>query len=329
MILLTGGAGFIGSAILRELNSQGTREIAVVDRLGKAQKWRNLRGRSFEDFVHRDNLLPWLEEHARRLSAIIHMGACSSTTETDADYILQNNVDLSKRLFRLATRNKIPMIYASSASVYGDGSRGFDDRDPRHLTGEFLPLNPYGFSKALFDQWALTQHEHPPAWVGLRFFNVYGPQEYHKGGQASVVLHGFRQLESEGTLRLFKSHREGYADGEQKRDFIYVRDAARIACHALVQSSRVTSGIYNVGSGVARTFADLGRAVCRASGNEPIRIQYIDMPLALRTQYQYYTEAPLTALREGLKYDAPMTALESGVEDYVAGYLRTGRMYYD
>jgi len=319
MIIVTGGAGFIGSALVWQLNQLGRRDVVVVDELGKAEKWQNLAKRQLLTVLGIDQLKAWLPANAGQIDAVFHMGACSSTTETDADYLMSNNVNYSIDLWHYCVENKIPFIYASSAATYGDGAAGYRD-DPESLW-QLRPLNKYGFSKHLFDQWVIQQKKTPPVWAGLKFFNVYGPQEYHKGSQASVVFHAYPQVKDQGKLRLFKSYRDGYADGEQKRDFVYVKDVVSVMVHLWQQGKHVTPGIYNVGSGQARTFIDLGRAVFSALGKESAEFSWIEMPESLRDQYQYFTEATLENLRAHAGYSQEMTSLEAGVKDYVQNYL--------
>lgn len=325
MIVITGGTGFIGSALVWKLNEAGIEDVIVVDRWGEGQKWLNLRKRTFEDFIPQEEIWSWLEEKGKKVKAIFHMGACSSTTEINADFLWQNNVVYSQRLFKFATERSIPFIYASSAATYGSMEQGF--LDDKKFINTLLPINKYGYSKQLFDSWVLRQKNRPPFWAGFKFFNVYGPQEYHKGGQASVVFHAFPQVKNNKKLRLFKSERSDIGHGEQKRDFVYVKDVVDVMRHALQHADDATSGIYNLGSGKARSFADLGRAVFAALGNGPANFEWIDMPESLRGQYQYFTEASLDNLRQNLGYEAPMTSLEAGVKEYVTQYLNTADPY--
>jgi ADP-L-glycero-D-manno-heptose 6-epimerase len=320
MIIITGGAGFIGSALLWKLNSHSLTDILVVDRMGSGPKWKNLVKRRVSDIIHKDAFLSWLDTEGSRsdIEAIFHMGASSATTETDVDYLVANNLNYTKRLWRYCAAYEVPFIYASSGATYGAGTQGFSD-DPSK-TPHLRPLNPYGFSKQQFDDWALRQTDAPPFWAGLKFFNVYGPQEYHKGSQSSVIHQWVPQVKQTGAIRLFKSHRPDYADGAQARDFVYVKDVVDVIWHLFRNRSQARSGIYNVGSGRARTFADLARAVFTAMDLPP-RLEFIDMPEALRAQYQYHTEAPLQRLRDLGGYTTPMHTLEGGVQDYVRSYL--------
>lgn len=321
MIVVTGGAGFIGSALIWKLNELGIDDILVADRMGTGGKWKNLAKRRFSGILHKDELLPWLEANLAKLDidAIFHLGASSSTTEMDVDYLVRNNLNYSQRLWGMCADYGIPFIYASSASTYGAGEHGYDD-DPAGVPS-LRPLNPYGFSKQTFDAWAIRQRRAPQFWAGVKFFNVYGPQEYHKGSQSSVVNQFVPQIQSTGVLRLFKSYRPGIPHGEQKRDFVYVKDVVDVLVHLQSNSTRAHSGIYNLGSGIARSFADLGRAVFGAMGIAEPRFEWVEMPEALRSHYQYFTEARLARLRELTGYAKPMTSLEDGVKDYVTRYL--------
>ena len=313
MIIITGAAGFIGSALASRLNQSGERDLLLVDVLRHNDKWKNLRHLDFYDYVDRDALwetLPLLPE----VKAIFHMGACSATTESDAAYLMENNYRYTLRLAQYALQNNIRFIYASSAATYGAGERGYaDDESAIHL---LRPLNIYGYSKQLFDLKARRE-----GWLekicGIKFFNVYGPNEYHKGDMASVVFKAFNQIRETGRVRLFRSHREDYGDGEQKRDFVYIRDVLEMMIW-LWQHPRV-NGLFNAGSGRARTFLDLAAATFQAMGKAP-RIEFIDMPEDIRDRYQYFTEAPMDKLRAA-GYDRPATSLEEGVRDYVQNYL--------
>ncbi len=318
MILLTGGAGFIGSVLLKELNKMGRRDIIVVDRLRNSPKWLNLRGGQFAHYIHADEL--FLPENAMWLSKvklIYHMGACSATTEMDMDYLMKNNVEFSKKLFRLATDKKIQMVYASSAATYGAGEQGYsDDESKIHA---LRPLNPYGYSKQLFDEWVLSQKRLPYAWYGVKFFNVYGPNEYHKFTMRSVVYKSFTEIRDLGRVKLFKSHRPDYKDGMQLRDFVYVKDVVRAMIALVELNNPEASGIYNLGTGKARSFNDLTIATFKAMGKDP-QIDYIDMPESIRNQYQYFTEADMGKLKKVLP-EFKFSSLEEGVADYVKNYL--------
>jgi len=321
MIVVTGGAGFIGSAFLWKLNEEGLHDILVADEFGTGNKWRNLAKRRIGYALHKDQLLDWLSTKSRpaAIDAIIHMGACSATTEKDVDYLIKNNFNYSAELFQFAAREKIPFIYASSAATYGMGEHGYSD-DPQ-LIHRLRPINPYGYSKHVFDQWVMNQREKPPFWAGLKFFNVYGPQEYHKGGQASVVFHAFPQVRDRGNLKLFKSYKDGIAHGEQRRDFVWIKDVVDVILHFMRAPKNAKSGIYNVGSGEARSFADLGRAVFSSMGKREAKFDWVEMPDDLKNQNQYFTEANLSQLREQGGYTKSFTPLEDGVKEYVTRYL--------
>ena len=318
MIVVTGGAGFIGSNIVAALGATDER-IAVCDRLRQADKWRNLSRVAPSELIAPEALLEWLPAHAAHIEAVVHMGAISSTTERDVDLIVDVNFRLSQALWRWCALEGKRLIYASSAATYGAGEQGFDD-DPRRLS-LLRPLNAYGWSKQLFDRWvalALAAGEpSPPQWVGLKFFNVYGPNEYHKGTMRSVIAQKYPLAAAGQAVTLFRSHRDDVPDGGQKRDFIYVRD-----CVAVVQwllAHRGVNGLYNLGTGCARSFADLARALFAAL-QRPAHIDYIDTPPALRAHYQYFTEARMQRLR-AVGYTSPFTSLEDGVADYVQRYL--------
>jgi ADP-L-glycero-D-manno-heptose 6-epimerase len=317
MIIVTGGSGFIGSAVLRALNDRGISDILVVDNLGTDGKFKNLRAKQFHGIARPKEFLDALETGAVRPDTIIHMGACSTTTELDADFLLDNNAVTTRRLAVVARERGIRFIYASSASVYGDGALGFSDDDS--LTPRLEPLNAYGFSKWLGDIFALRD-----GWskrhVGLRFFNVFGPNEYHKGGQKSVIAHAYRKIAETGKMQLFESHKEGYGHGEQARDFIYVKDAVAVILWFLDHPD--TSGIYNLGTGRARTFNDLARSIFAALDLDA-EIEYIPTPETIRNAYQYFTEADVSKLRDA-GCDHAFDALENTVKDYVQNYLVPG-----
>ncbi len=318
MILVTGGAGFIGSVLVKELNNLGISDIVIVDRLAESSKWLNLRGLKYAHYVHADEFFDDKYEMIHnRIRQIFHMGACSSTTEMDMDYLMKNNVEYSKYLFGMAYQKDIPFIYASSAATYGAGELGYCDNEQQ--IPQLRPLNPYGYSKQLFDEWVLKQIKKPKIWFGLKFFNVYGPQEYHKGGMRSVVHQAYQQIKSNGVVKLFKSHREGVADGEQQRDFIYVRDIARAMIMFSQQEEHKKSGIYNMGTGQARSFRELVEATFSALNLNP-RIEYIPMPEHLREQYQYYTQADMRKFKQEFPSFSFMS-IEEGVRDYVQNFL--------
>lgn len=316
MIVITGGAGMIGSMIAWQINQQGRDDLIIVDSHLQAEQWQNLCHRRYADYLDKDALLPWLQQHGHAVSTIVHMGAISATTERDWDRLLDHNVRFSQTLWRWCTTQEVPLLYASSAATYGDGSKGYSDASIAGLR----PLNAYGYSKHFFDQWALRQAkqgEAPPQWAGFKFFNVYGPNEYHKGRMASVVYHSFRQFRGSGSIRLFKSDRPDVLDGMQKRDFIYAKDAAAVVAWFI--ENRPPNGIYNIGTGVARAFKDLATAVMQSCG-KTADITWIDIPEDLKGKYQYHTQADIHKLRAA-GYSRPFSTLEEGVRDYVQNHL--------
>ena len=320
MIVVTGGAGFIGSAIIWELNRRGKKEILIVDELGTDEKWKNLVGLQFEDFVHKHKFIDSINKAAFiNADTIIHMGANSSTTEKDADYLFNNNYLYTKTLAEYCLNNNIRFIYASSAATYGDGSLGFNDEESKCDT--LRPLNMYGYSKSMFDIWAVNQDVFNKI-VGLKYFNVFGPNEYHKGDMRSVVHKAFEQVKDTGKVKLFKSRNPKYKDGEQMRDFIYVKDAVNITLHFL--DNKNINGLFNVGSGQARTWNDLVAALFKAM-EKPVDIEYIELPDHLADKYQYFTEANLSKLKNA-GYKKEIASLESGINDYVKNYL-SSKMY--
>jgi ADP-L-glycero-D-manno-heptose 6-epimerase len=319
MILVTGGAGFIGSNIVAALNDSGRYDVAICDYLGTDEKWRNLRNRVFVDFIQPTVLLSWMANH-RDIEAIIHMGAISATTATDADEVIDTNFVLSVRLLNYCSEQGIPFLYASSASVYGDGYEGFEDANDLESIRALEPLNLYGWSKRQFDLVVADRMyagRLPPRCTGFRFFNVFGPNEYHKGDMQSIVSKITPKIANGETISLFKSHRDDIADGDQRRDFVYVQDVVSVVLWALGPEGR--SGIFNVGTGAARSFRELAEAVFDALGL-PRKINYIDMPVQIRDRYQYFTEASLVQLRQA-GYSKPFTPMEQAVSDYVSSYL--------
>lgn len=316
MIVVTGGAGFIGSALIWELNRRGHDEILVVDRLHENDKWKNLRNLDFHDYMDKASFRESIRDSDLEYSpeVVFHLGACSATTEMDLDYLMDNNYRYTLDLARWCRDLDIRFIYASSAATYGDGSLGYSDG--HDVIPELKPLNPYGFSKQRFDDFALRN-----GWlseiVGLKYFNVYGPNEYHKGNMRSVVNKSFPQARDEGTIRLFKSHRDDYEDGQQKRDFLYVKDAVDMTLFFMENPG--VNGIYNVGTGEARPFDDLANSLFDAL-DRPTSIEYFDMPEEIRPNYQYYTQAELSKIREA-GYDGDIRSLEDGIRDYVENYL--------
>ena len=321
MIIVTGGAGFIGSNLVARLEEEGHSDIVICDRLRDGGKWRNIAKRMPMDIVHPDALGDFIEAHAGKIRAIYHMGAISSTTATDGDEVLRTNFAFSVALWRACARHGITFIYASSAATYGDGAEGFMDSNALADLRRLRPLNLYGWSKWLFDGWVLQTaargEPQPPVWSGLRFFNVYGPNEYHKGAMQSLVSKIIAAHRPGQPVTLFKSHKEGFADGEQLRDFVYVTDV--VAVMVWLGGLGRPGGILNLGTGQARSFHDLAVAAIRACGEEP-RIHFVDMPEAIRNQYQYFTCADMGRLR-ALGYNQEFVSLETGVTDYVTRYL--------
>ena len=319
MIIVTGGAGFIGSAIVWRLNTLGNNNVIIVDELGTTDKWKNLVGLKFQEFIHKDDFISAVVEDTVEfpIEAIIHMGANSSTTEKDADNLMSNNYLYTQELAKYSLSKKIRFIYASSAATYGDGSLGFVDDESKLET--LRPLNMYGYSKQLFDLWA-KKNKVLDKIAGVKFFNVYGPNEYHKGDMRSVVHKAFEQVRDTGKVRLFKSLHPKYKDGDQMRDFVYVKDAVDMTLYFLEHPDK--NGIFNVGAGKARTWNDLVTALFHAVGKS-VNIEYIDLPENLREKYQYFTEANLSKIKSA-GYSEPTISLEDGVSDYVKNYLLRG-----
>ncbi len=327
-IIVTGAAGFIGSCMVQFLNENGFANLILVDDFGVEKKRGNWESKQFESIVERQSLFNFLEEHRPSISAIIHLGARTDTTEFDYHIHEELNLEYSKNIWNYCSIHQLPLIYASSAATYGDGEFGYDDNHA--LINSLQPLNPYGVSKNEFDKWALIQENQPPFWAGLKFFNVYGPNESHKNRMASVIWHSFNQIKDTGFVKLFKSHKDGYKDGEQLRDFIYVKDVVKVI-YWLLQSMQEANwqqslnGIYNLGTGKARSFIDLVNATFSGL-DKPVQIQFIDMPLDIREKYQYFTEAKMNKLKH-VGYANDFYTLESGVDDYVRNYLTKGKMY--
>jgi ADP-L-glycero-D-manno-heptose 6-epimerase len=312
MWVVTGGAGFIGSVLLWKLNEEGFTDLLVVDRLESSEKWKNLRRRRFSDFFEADDFLARVQSGKfPKVEGIVHLGACSSTTETDASFLIKNNYEYTKILAQWTLSKNVRFIYASSAATYGDGSCGY--QTDVATTEKLLPLNMYGFSKQLFDLWAL-RHGVSKKMVGIKFFNVFGPNEYHKGDMRSVVARAFEQVQKDGKIRLFKSYRSDYRDGEQVRDFLYVKDAVDVVYEFM--KNKKSGGLYNLGAGQTRTWNDLAKAVFIALGKPP-RIDYIEMPEALKSKYQYHTQADMSWRKKA----HPFKSLEAGIIDYVQNYL--------
>lgn len=324
MIIVTGAAGFIGSCLLRKLNDEGLSNIVAVDEFSRVDKRHNLAGKNCRSMFHRDEFPDWLEAHAAQVEFVFHLGARTDTTEQDTDIFDRLNLHYSQRIWQICTRHCIPLVYASSAATYGAGEHGYDDR--HDIVPALRPLNPYGQSKNDFDLWALQQTgklSAPPFWAGLKFFNVYGPNEYHKEEQISVVLKNFREVDAGGPAVLFRSHNPEFPDGGQKRDFVWVGDCVTVMLWLLDNPG--VNGMFNLGTGSARSFAELAAALFDALGR-PADIKYVDTPEAIREKYQYFTEARMMRLRAA-RFDAPFTSLEEGVTRYVAEYLATNDHY--
>jgi len=315
MIIVTGAAGFIGSYLIGVLNDQNFNNIIAVDDFSDERKEPNLSNKRIQERVHREDFFNWLDDNYEEVEFIFHLGARTDTTEFDRDLLWRLNTDYSKEVWKKCIKYFIPLIYASSAATYGLGVHGYTDEE--NDIPSLKPLNPYGESKNEFDIWALQQEEKPFYWSGLKFFNVYGPGENHKGRMASVIWHAFHQIKETGGMNLFRSHNPDYLDGEQKRDFVYAHDVADVM--VFLMHHRKDSGIYNLGSGTARTFLDLTKATFRAMDRDE-NISFIDTPEDIRDKYQYFTEANMNKLRS-IGYEKPFTSLEEGVEDYVKKYL--------
>jgi ADP-L-glycero-D-manno-heptose 6-epimerase len=323
MIILTGVSGFIGSCMLTRLNAEGyLRDVVVVDDFYKSHKDVNTDGKAVREWVHRDIFLEWFEQSTQHVDMVIHLGARTDTTSQDKTLFDVLNLEYSQRIWRVCATRQIPLIYASSAATYGGGELGFDDKA---AIDHYMPLNPYAQSKQDFDVWTMAQKEYPPYWIGCKFFNVYGPNEYHKGRMASVIYHTFHQIKKTGAMRLFRSHVPDYKDGHQSRDFVYVKDICDLIMHFVQGVGRVESGIYNFGTGKARTFLDLATQTFVAMGLEP-NISYVDTPSDIRDSYQYFTEATMDKVKAS-GYNKPFTALEDGIQSYVQDYLMRGRYF--
>jgi len=328
-ILLTGAAGFIGSYLLGYLNNNGYRNIIIADDFSEEDKWFNFDEKQFVEKVEREELFEWLASpEARPIDHVFHLGARTDTTEFDYAVHQRLNVDYSKNIWTFCKNRQIPLVYASSAATYGGGERGYSD--DHSLVQDLVPLNPYGVSKNEFDKWALEQSaigSAPPFWAGLKFFNVYGPNEYHKARMASMVFHGYNQIKKTGSIKLFRSHRPDYRDGEQLRDFIYVEDVARVCLWLMEkqQNDTIPSGLYNLGTGKARSFVDLVTPIFR-SLEKPVNISFVDTPADIRDKYQYFTEADMGKLRKA-GYTEEFIPVEQGVEEYVKNFLEPKKYF--
>ena len=321
VILVTGAAGFIGSCMVGYLNRKGYHNIIIVDEFDDENKKPNYEDKKIVARVDRNGLFDWLNDHPIKIDFVFHLGARTDTTEFDYAILEKLNVDYSKKIWNYCVEKNIPLVYASSAATYGDGELGY--KDDHDLPYKLKPLNPYGRSKNEFDKWVLKEKKQPPFWAGLKFFNVYGPNEYHKERMASVIFHSFNQIKLSGKVKLFKSHKPEFKDGEQLRDFVYVKDVVDI-CYWLM-NEKPTSGLYNLGTGKARTFKDLVTAIFKSLDKEPV-IEFIDTPIDIRDKYQYFTEADMNKLRnEGYKED--FYSLEEGVETYVKNFLIEKKYY--
>lgn len=321
MIIITGAAGFIGSCLISKLNEEGFNDLILVDDFSHPEKEKNYSDKKFTKCIDRSNFIEWLKNNHRFVQFVFHIGARTDTTEFNQAIFDELNLNYTKDVWNICAEYGLPLVYASSASTYGDGSFGYDD--DHSLISKLKPLNPYGISKNEFDKWALKQDRSPYFWTGLKFFNVYGPNEFHKSRMASVIFHAYSQIEKNSKMKLFRSHNLAYKDGEQLRDFIYVKDVVEV-CMFLMRH-RKDSGIYNLGSGQARTFLDLVKNTFKAM-NKPEQIEFIDTPADIRDKYQYFTEANMKKLRS-IGYAKTFYSLEEGVKDYVDGYLIKG-MYF-
>ena len=318
MIVVTGAAGFIGSVLTGRLNNDGLTDLVLVDDFSNAEKNKNLENKKYTLKVPREEFSEWLDNNHEEVDFVLHIGARTDTTEFDKSVFDKLNLNYTKEVWKQCARYNIPLIYASSAATYGMGEQGYnDDHD---IVEKLKPLNPYGESKNDFDKWALKQPEQPPFWAGLKFFNVYGPNEYHKGRMASVIFHAFNQIQNTGKVKLFKSHNPDFRDGEQLRDFVYVKDVVNVII--FLMNKRPEPGLYNLGTGKARTFIDLAKSTFEALDKQPV-IEFIDTPVDIRDKYQYFTEANMAKLLAA-GYDKPFTSLENGVDDYVRNYLVEG-----
>lgn len=320
-IVVTGAAGFIGSCMVGYLNQQGFENLILVDEFGDGEKELNLLHKKFIVRVEREDFFDWVQREKPEVGFVFHLGARTDTTEFDYSVHQHLNVEYSQKIWNYCTMNNIPLVYASSAATYGEGELGYNDS--HEIIEQLHPLNPYGISKNEFDKWVLHQEAHPPFWAGLKFFNVYGPNEYHKARMASVIFHSFNQIKQNGKVKLFRSHKAGYEDGEQLRDFVYVKDVIEV-CYWLMEN-KPASAIYNLGTGRARSFNDLVKATFSGLDMPP-NIEFIDMPEDIRDKYQYFTEAAMDKLKAA-GYNKEFYSLEKGVDDYVRNYLAKNIFY--
>ena len=321
MIVVTGAAGFIGSYLVSFLNKKDRENIIVVDDFSFPEKNKNLNGKRIVQQIEREEFIAWFAENAEKITFVFHLGARTNTAEFDEDILQKLNVEYSKSIWNICVEHNIGLVYASSAATYGLGEHGY--KDSEEIMNKLAPLNPYGRSKNEFDKWAFAQEAQPPFWAGLKFFNVYGPNEFHKGRMASVIFHAHKQIQETGAMKLFQSHNSDYKDGEQMRDFVYVEDLANVMFWLRINLP--ANGLYNMGSGEARTFLDLVKATFKAMDKEP-EISFIPTPEDIRDKYQYFTEADMNKLKEA-GYPHPFHSLEQGVDDYVKKYLSTGTYY--
>jgi len=321
MIVVTGAAGFIGSCLVNKLNNKAYTDLVLFDDFNRPEKQANYIHKAYKQTLPREKLAIWLEEHHAVVKFVYHIGARTDTTEFNKAVFDELNLNYSKKVWDLCSKHRIPLLYASSAATYGDGKLGY--KDDHEIIYDLIPLNPYGESKNDFDKWALKQDHKPPFWAGMKFFNVYGPNEYHKGRMASVILHSFQQIKNTGKVKLFRSHRPDFKDGEQLRDFIYVKDVVDVLFFMMKRQPE--SGLYNLGTGKARSFLDLAKSTFRAL-NIPENIEFIDTPEDIRDKYQYFTEANMDKLK-GTDFILDFYSLEEGIEEYVTNYLMDGVRY--
>ena len=321
MIIVTGAYGFIASYLVEDLNQAGYTDLLLVDDFSKEKKKANLRGKKYSQRIERDNIFDFLTKEKPSIEMVFHLGARTDTTEFDKNIFDRLNLNYSKQIWKYCTENKVPLLYASSAATYGDGELGYDDN--HQIPYDLKPLNPYGESKNDFDKWVLQQNETPPHWYGMKFFNVFGPNEYHKGRMASVIFHAFNQIKETGGMKIFRSHKDGFEDGKQLRDFVYVKDVSKVMQYMMQKKPK--SGLYNLGTGTARSFLDLTKATFKAMNREE-NISFIDIPLDIRDKYQYFTEANMQKLLDA-GYKEDFYSLEKAVTEYVTEYLMKNKYH--